>query len=126
MPYKQQEMAINKLSEAIALTRFSSEMNKTLDLLHIAEQNPNLPDSKKSSLKNKRDSLESSVKLTLELHKQKNEPLNKVLANISKQGEEWINVKKGRVIRTDFDRKQKYHTERVFWNCADGIFCKER
>ncbi len=126
MPYKQQEMAVNKLSEAIALTRFSSEMNKTLDLLHIAEQNPNLPDSKKTSLKNKRDSLESSVKLTLELHKQKNEPLNKVLANISKQGEEWINVKKGRVIRTDFDRKQKYHTERVFWNCADGIFCKER
>ena len=56
MPYKQQEMAVNKLSEAIALTRFSSEMNKTLDLLHIAEQNPNLPDSKKTSLKNKRDS----------------------------------------------------------------------
>jgi len=126
MPYRQQEMAVNKLSEAIALTRFSSEMNKTLDLLHIAEQNPNLPDSKKTLLKNKRDSLESSVKLTLELHNQRNEPLNKVLASISKEGEQWVNVKKGKTIRTDFGRKQKYHLEREFWNCADGMFCKER
>lgn len=124
MPYRHQKMAINKLSSAIAMTRFSNEMNKTLDLLHIAEQNPHLPDNKKTELRNKRDALRSSVKLTMELNKQKDEPLNKVLNSINELGEKWANHRKGEVIRSDFSNKSKYHVRSQFWDCADGIFCK--
>lgn len=126
LPYKHQKIAVNKLSEAIALTRFTNQMSKTLDLLYIAEQNPHLPEKKKIELRQKRETLQSSVKLTMELNKQKNEPLNKVLRSINSMGEQWANKEKGNLVKSDFSNKSKYHIEQQYWDCADGVFCKER
>ncbi len=125
MPYHKRKMICRKLSSAIATTRFASEMNKTLDVLHLAAQNPNLPEKRKKEVIQKRNSLHESVKLTMELYEQKNSPLNKVLSQINEQGIKLIDEATKESLGGDVNSLNQRKVESLFWDCADGIMCKQ-
>jgi hypothetical protein len=124
LPYSKRTVACRKLSSVIATTRFANEMNKTLDVLHLAEQNPNLPDERKLEIRRKRSSLQESVKLTMELYKEKNSPLNKVLSQINEQGLKFIDEATKESLNSDVDSLNQKKVDSIFWDCSDGVMCK--
>jgi hypothetical protein len=124
LPYHKRKVACKKLSSVIATTRFANEMNKTLDVLHLAEQNPNLPDERKLEIRRKRSSLQESVKLTMELFKEKNSPLNKVLSQINEQGLKFIDESTRESLSNDVDSLNQKKVDSFFWDCSDGVMCK--
>lgn len=124
MPDRARRLACKKLASAIAMNLFSSQMNKTLDILSIASQNPNLPAKRKQEIKDKRESLQKSIEMTLELKEQRNDPLNEVLFKINKEGKKYRNRVIKKQLDNDVDSINRRNTRRLFMDCADQIFCE--
>lgn len=124
MPHRARSLACKKLSSAIAMTLFSNQMNKTLDLLTIAAQNTNLPVKRKQEINNKKESLKSSIEMTLELKKQRNTPLNKVTSLINQQGNKYRHQVIKRQLSNNVDSINKRNVRRIFMDCADSLFCE--
>lgn len=123
MSYKSRALYCQRLANSIAVARFSEDMNRSLDLLALAAQNPNLPERRKKEIEDKRDFLKQSVEVTLELQKERNQPLNEVVAQINQEGEELsIELSRERLHRDQIDLEAQSARSR-FFDCADGVFC---
>jgi hypothetical protein len=125
MPFIKRGSYCRKLSSSIAMTKFSDEMNQSLDMLNIMEQNPNLPANRKSEIADKRKKLKDSIESTLQLQDAKNTPLNTVVSQITKEGRFY----QGRVTERTFDNEaNRINSERSqgeFFDCSDGILCDQ-
>lgn len=125
MPFIKRGSYCRKLSSSIAMTKFSDEMNQSLDMLNIMEQNPNLPANRKSEIADKRKKLKDSIESTLQLQDAKNTPLNTVVSQITKEGSFY----QGRVTERTFDNEaNRINSERSqgeFFDCSDGILCDQ-
>ena len=125
MPYRERNIACEKLASAIALTRFTNEMNQSIDLLDVAAQNPNLPEKRKKELQNKKRTLGESINLTLQLYQNKNEPLNKVLSAINDRGAMHIDRSTSQSIGSELNQATNIRIKNDLWDCADGIMCSK-
>lgn len=123
MPFKTRSLYCQRLASSIAVARFSEDMNRSLDVLSMASQNPNLPDRRRKEIADKRDALKLSIDATLELQRERNTPLNQVVAQINQEGA---------VIRADLSEArlnqessniQSESAKSRFFDCADGIMC---
>lgn len=124
MPRAQRLHACKKLADGIALTIFTNDLNRSLDVLTVAAQNPNLPPHRRQEIERKRQALKESVEMTLELQKQRNEPLNRVVSQINRDGTEWRTRAGERVIETDSAKINSERTRMILMDCADGIMCE--
>lgn len=124
LPYRAQEKAIDKLSEAIGFNRFSNEMDQTLDLLHVASQNVNLPKEQLQNIRYKSYALDQSVKRTIDLHKQKNIPLNKVLSKINAEGGKYISEEKKKILIHHIDKRNNKRSDSIYFDCALPEWCE--
>ncbi len=119
----QQERACKKLSEAVAMTVFSNDVNRSLDVLTTLAQNPNLPPQRKQEIEEKRKALKEQIELTVELQKQRSEPLNQVLAKIHEEG----NLRQGEAVseglNTDADTEGNQRSEINYFDCSDSVMC---
>ena len=86
MPPMKRDLYCEKLSASIAMTKFSDDVGKSLQILTELSNNPNLPASRKKELYNKRRAFKDSVEVTLHLEKQQNDPLNRILSQINLEG----------------------------------------
>ena len=86
MPTKTRSLYCQRLANSIAGARFSEDMNRSLDVLALASQNPNLPERRRKEIENKRDYLKQSIDATLELQRERNSPLNQVVSQINQEG----------------------------------------
>ncbi|MGE4233552.1 MAG: hypothetical protein AB7F43_09510 [Bacteriovoracia bacterium] len=123
---RQRWAACRKLSDAVAMTVFTTDINRSLDMLTVMSQNPNLPENRKLEIDRKRKALKESVETTVMLQRERNEPINKVLAQINEQGaalqSEAVHedlTRDSAIERNDILRKE-------FMNCADGVMCEGR
>ena len=126
MPGWQRRESCKALSDAISMTLFSNDVNRSLDLLTTLSQNPNLPPNRKQEIEQKRQALKDSVEMTLTLQRQKNTPLNSVLAKINQEGERLNDELMNDALSRDADSESLERVRTQFMNCADGVLCDGR
>lgn len=125
MPYRTRALYCQKLANSIAATRFSDDMNRSLDVLSVASQNPNLPDSRKQQIQEKREWLRQSVDATIQLQQQRNAPLNQVVAQINQEGDAIHQDLSIERLHQESDRNQSMSSHSNFFDCADGVLCDQ-
>ena len=123
MPYRQRQAACKRLADTMALTVFTKDVNRSVDVLAVATQNPNLPPERKTEIEEKRRRLKESVDLTLELQRQRNEPLRNVLRDINEKGEEYRDRYSAQALREDESMIRSRQTRQVFIDCGDAVMC---
>lgn len=123
MPYRSRSLYCQRLANSIAVARFSDDMNRSLDVLQLAAQNPNLPERRKKEIEDKRDQLKNSVQSTIELQKEKNAPLNEVVSQINQEGDGLhVELSRERMTR-DRVELDSHAAQGRFFDCADGVLC---
>lgn len=123
MPYEARMKACRKLSDAISMSVFAREMNQSLDFLTKVSQNPHLPDQRRQEIDRKRRALKDQVQMTVTLKQQNSEPLNKVLAQINKEGQKYQGIAVSQQLEQDERGYQEQRNESIYMDCADGIMC---
>ena len=126
MPPKARAEACKSLSDAIAMTIFSTDVNRSLDMLTTLSQNPNLPDSRKKEIEQKRQALKDSIETTVTLQRQRSTPLNTTLSKINSEGERIQgNLMRERLTQdANIESNQRVHD--VFMDCSDATMCDGR
>jgi len=125
MPYRSRSLYCQRLSSSIAVAKFSEDMNRSLDILSLSAQNPNLPERRQKEIEDKRDKLKQSVEATLELQRERNAPLNEVVAQINQEGEGiHQDLSRDRLIRDQSELESQSAKSR-FFDCSDGLLCDE-
>lgn len=123
MPTKTRAMACQKLSDAVAMTVFSTDINRSLDILTTLAQNPNLPENRKQEIEAKRRALKDSIDVTVTLQRQKNDPINAVVAQINDEGYRHQSETLRDDLSQDAATQQNSKLQSDLMNCADGVFC---
>ena len=123
LPFIKRGSYCRKLASSIALTKFSHEMNRSLDMLNILEQNPNLPAPRKKEINEKRKKLKDSVDATLQLQEVQNTPLNAVISQITKEGRLYQGQSTERTLGNEANRINSKRSQRQLFDCSDGILC---
>lgn len=125
LPFIKRGSYCRKLAYSISLTKFSKEMNRSLDILNILEQNPNLPQNRKFEISKKRSRLKDSIDSTLKLQKLQNTPLNQVISMINKEGQSYEGSYSKRILETKANRLNSRRTRNLLFDCADGVLCQQ-
>jgi hypothetical protein len=107
------------------MTKFSDEMNQSLDMLNILEQNPNLPAKRKDEIADKRKKLKDSIESTLQLQEAKNTPLNTVVSQITKEGRFYQGKATERTFDNEANRINSERSQGELFDCSDGILCEQ-
>ncbi|MBM4253418.1 MAG: hypothetical protein FJ146_15725 [Deltaproteobacteria bacterium] len=123
LPPAQRRLACKKLSDTTAVSIFTRDVNRSMDVLTVATQNPNLPPGRKEELEAKRRSLKESIDLTLELQRQRNEPLREVLREIHEQGEGFRGEYTRQALREDESAAGSSRARSTLTDCSDGVLC---
>ena len=121
---KQRAAACQKLSDAVAMTVFSTDINRSLDILSTLSQNPNLPEHRKKEIEDKRRALKDQVELTVALQKSRNDPVNHVLSQINEEGQTLESEAVYRDLSHDAQVDRGAASTRDLMNCSDGIMCE--
>lgn len=125
MSPKQRGFACRKLSGAVAMTVFSTDVNRSLDVLTTLAQNPNLPPARKQELEQKRNALKEQIELTVDLQKQRSDSINNVLSQINEEGSRLSSEAVASDLSNDADAETNHRTDINLMDCADGVMCAE-
>lgn len=123
MSPKQRIAACQKLSDAVAMTIFSTDINRSLDVLTTLSQNPNLPENRKQEIERKRKGLKESIEMTVTLQKQRSDPLNTVLAQINEEGSKLQSEAFKEELDSDSASRSNERLNSDLMNCADSVMC---
>lgn len=123
LPPRQRKASCKRLSDIMSLTVFTKDVNRSVDILAVATQNPNLPPERKAELEEKRRRLKESVDLTLELQRQRSDPLRSVLRDINQQGEQYRDQYSDDLLHEDEGNLRNQRTRQSLVDCADGVMC---
>ncbi len=123
LPPGRRDRICMKLSQAMAMQGFTRDMNRSIDVLSVASQNPNLPPNRKQEIEAKRQSLLDQVDLTLRLRQEQSRPMGEVMKYIAEEGL----MAQDEATRRNLDSEStanstRSHSQRMN-DCADGVFC---
>lgn len=124
MPYRARSLYCRRLSDSVATSKFSEEMNRSLDILSVASQNPNLPEKRRQEIEDKRRQLKDAVEDTISLQKEKNEPLNQVVAQINQSGADFENKMADQAFSNEASELRVEAAKKRLMDCADGVMCE--
>jgi hypothetical protein len=124
MPPLQRRDACKSLADAVSMTLFSSDVNRSLDMLTTLAQNPNLPPNRKLEIEQKRQALKDSVEMAVTLQKQKNNPLKTALSQINQEGSRIQSEMVKTSLSIDSDNQSNQRVDSDLMNCADGVLCQ--
>jgi hypothetical protein len=122
----QRQQACKSLSDALSMTLFSTEMNRSLDMLTTLAQNPNLPSNRKQEIEQKRRALKDSLDAAVSMQRQRSSPLNAALSKINESGAQAYDQLTREALSTDADRDASDRVRAGFLDCADGVMCERR
>ena len=123
MTPKQRREGCKALSDAVAMTIFSSNVSRSIDMLSTLSQNPNLPPNRKQEIEQKRRLLKESLDTTLTLQRQKNTPLNTTVSLINETGARIHDGLVRDALARDSDQEAAQRVQSQFMDCADGVLC---
>jgi len=75
-----------RLSSAIAQSKFSEDVTRSLQILNELGQNPNLPLSRRTELQEKRRAFKEAVEMTVDMQREQSTPVNQITAQINQEG----------------------------------------
>ncbi len=122
----QRRQACKTLSDALSMTVFASEMNRSLDILTTLSQNPNLPPNRKQEIEQKRRALKDSLDAAVSMQKQRSAPINDALAKVNQTGADLYDQMTQQALSTDSDQEVSNRVRARFMDCADGVMCDRR
>lgn len=126
MPYRTRSLYCKRLADSVAGAKFATEMNRSLDILSVASQNPNLPEKRRQEILDKRRQLKDSVEETLELQKERNVPVNQVLSQINQQGSDFEASTSDRRFTSEASQLRVESARQSLMDCSDGFMCEKR
>lgn len=123
MPKLRRDRVCMKLSQVMAMQAFTRDMNRSIDVLTVAAQNPNLPPNRKLEIEQKRQGLKDQVELTLRLRQEQAKPVGEVMQYITSEGlaAQDEATRSNLAVQGNVDDKMS-HAARMN-DCADGVFC---
>jgi len=123
LPPNRRDRICLKLSQTLATQSFARDMNRALDVLTVAAQNPNLPPNRKAEIEQKRQALKDQVELTLRLRQEQAKPVGEAMQYISSEGlaAQDEATRSNLALQSGVEMKAS-HTTRMN-DCADGVFC---
>jgi hypothetical protein len=123
LPGARRERVCAKLAQGLAMSTFTRDMNRALDVLSTAAQNPNLPPNRRQEIEQKRQGLKDQVELTLRLRQEQAKPVGEVMQYIAAEGlAAQDEATRSSLANEEAARDQRSHAARVN-DCADGVFC---
>ena len=123
LPPRRRDRICLKLSQAMAMQGFTRDMNRSIDVLTVAAQNPNLPPNRKQEIEQKRLALKDQVDLTLKLRQEQSKPLGEVMQYISSEGIAAQDEATQTNLATETGIEAKVSHSARMNDCADGVFC---
>ena len=123
LPPTRRDRVCLKLSQTLATQSFARDMNRALDVLTVAAQNPNLPPNRKAEIEQKRQALKDQVELTLRLRQEQAKPVGEAMQYITSEGlaAQDESTRANLAVQSGMEMKVS-HTARMN-DCADGVFC---
>ena len=112
-----------KLSQTLATQSFARDMNRAIDVLTVAAQNPNLPPNRKAEIEQKRQALKDQVELTLHLRQEQAKPIGEAMQYITSEGLAAQDEATRANIATQSGIESKNSHAARMNDCADGVFC---
>ena len=125
LPFIKRGSYCRKLASSIALTKFSSEMNRSLDMLDILERNPSLPEKRKEEMREKIQKLNDSIESTLQFREVQNTPLNTIISQITKEGRFYQGQATKRTLGNEANRINSRRSQRQLFDCSDNVLCDD-
>ena len=123
LPRARRDRICLKLSQAMAMQAFTRDMNRSIDVLTVATQNPNLPPNRKLEIEQKRQSLKDQVDLTLRLRQEQAKPVGEVMQYITAEGlAAQDEATRSNLATQSGTETSASHATRMN-DCADGVFC---
>lgn len=123
MPNVARGRACRKIADAVALSVFTNDVEKSLHVLQVAMQNPHLPDHRRAELEQKRLILKDSVAMTIALNQSRNEPLNRVLEEVHAYAEKIKDRELSKNLGSGVNRVNSNLVKSQFFDCSDAIMC---
>ena len=123
MPRREREVACRRLAGAMGVTVFTKDLNRSIDMLTAAAQNPNLPPNRRAEIDEKRRALKESVDLTLSLSKERDGQLSQVEAQINEVGERRKAARGASAVSSDIGEERLQSAKYNLMDCADGVMC---
>ena len=123
MSPKERFEACKALSDSVSMSVFSSDVNRSLEMLTTLSQNPNLPPNRKQEIEQKRQGLKDQVDLTLKLRQEQAKPVGEVMQYIAQEGlaAQDEATRENLVSQSSVEMKASHATRMN--DCADGVFC---
>jgi hypothetical protein len=125
LPPPRRDRICLKLSQALAMSNFTQDMNQSLDVLAAASQNPNLPPNRRKEIEDKRVALKDQVELTLKLRQEQSKPMGEVMQYIAQEGLTAQDQATHDTLTQESAAHSKESHLRRMNDCSDGIFCDE-
>ncbi len=126
MPELKRSEACKKLSDALAMTSLTKDMNRSLDILTVSAQNPNLPPHRKTELEEKRQAFKESLDMTLALERERGEPLNRILSKVNEEGLRYRDDSSERILSGGKAHRESESMRSSLFDCADPLWCERR
>ena len=123
LPKMRRDQVCLKLSQAMAMQAFTRDMNRSIDVLTVAAQNPNLPPNRKLEIEQKRLALKDQVEMTLRLRQEQAKPVGEVMQYIAAEGLAAQDEATRENLATQSGGELKASHAARMNDCADGIFC---
>lgn len=123
MPRREREVACRRLAMAMGVTVFTKDLNRSVDMLTAAAQNPNLPPNRRAEIEEKRRALKESVELTLTLSKERDGQLSQVEAQINEAGDRHKAARAASAVSNDLGEERLQAAKFNLMDCADGVMC---
>lgn len=83
----------------------------------------NLKANRRKEIADKRETLKQSIQATMELQRERNSPLNQVVAQINQEGSAIRDELSVDRITRDNAAVESQNANTRFFDCADGVFC---
>jgi len=125
LPYREREMAISKLSKAVATQSGIDKVEKSMEVLLLASRNPNIPDAQRLEAKQLSEQLESSLKLGVQAKSQEYANLERVVSRITEEGQKYENWENRDAIGVEKARFSRKSLQQEYMDCSDKVFCAE-
>ena len=86
---------------------------------------PHLPEKQKSEVERKRRVLKDQVEMTLKFETQNTGPLNDVLYQINREGDQYRDIFTERELDLDKNSVLEKKINSEFFDCSDNVFCSD-
>ena len=124
MPPDRRALYCERLASAVAQSKFSEDVTRSLQILNELSQNPNLPLSRRTELQEKRRAFKESVDMTVDMQREQSSPINRITAQINQEGRVAEQDATARAVGIEGSEVNLGLLKSTYNDCGDRANCK--